>query len=186
MASLDQIEAVKDADIDAAIVYDVHHDESAQQLLDYKDIGQSDIVLALYKGHPLANAEQIRMTDLKGENFLWPFRKRQPSFADMLMRECVSHGVVPNVVQETATHSIMLSLVAVGMGIGFVEYSEQRVQSSSVVFRRVLDLNVSFKLRLFWRRSDESVALGRFLEAMSLQVQPGAHTLPAELADQPL
>jgi membrane-bound metal-dependent hydrolase YbcI (DUF457 family) len=76
--------------------------------------------------------------------------------------------VVPNIIQETATHSIMLSLVGVGMGIGFVEYSEHRSQSSSVVLRKVSDLNVSFKMRLFWRKSDESVALSRFLDAMSL------------------
>jgi len=33
------------------------------------------------------------------------------------------------------------------------------VQSSSVVLRKVSDLNVSFKIRLCWRKSDESVAL---------------------------
>lgn len=167
MSSQDQLEAVQDAEIDAAIVYDVHHDAAPEQLLDYKDIGESEIVLALYKGHPLADAKQIRMKDLRGENFLWPYRKRAPSYAEALMKACVAHGVVPNVIQETATHSILLSLVAVGMGIGFVEFSEHRVQSSSVVLRKVSDLNVSFKIRVCWRKSDESMALRRFLEAMS-------------------
>lgn len=174
MSSRDQIEAVKDATIDAAIVYDVHQDNANMQVLQCKDVGDSDIVLALYKGHRLANAKQIRMKDLQGESFLWPFRKNTPSYADTLMRACEAHGVVPNIIQETATHSIMLSLVGVGMGIGFVEYSEHRSQSSSVVLRKVSDLNVSFKMRLFWRKSDESVALSRFLHALSLP------------ADQPL
>jgi LysR family transcriptional regulator, benzoate and cis,cis-muconate-responsive activator of ben and cat genes len=180
MSSQDQIEAVKDAEIDAAIVYDVHHDESNnKQLLDAKEIGESEIVLALYKGHPLAAAKQIRMKDLRGESFLWPFRKRAPSYSEILMRACVAHGVVPNVIQETATHSILLSLVAVGMGIGFVEYSEHRVQSSSVVLRKVSDLNVSFKIRVCWRKSDESVALSRFLDAMGLPGQSPGRTSPA-------
>jgi DNA-binding transcriptional LysR family regulator len=99
---------------------------------------------------------------------------------------CVAHGVVPNVIQETATHSILLSLVAVGMGIGFVEYSEHRVQSSSVVLRKVADLNVAFKIRVCWRKSDESVALKRFLDAMSLPGQPAARTAPAARADRQL
>jgi DNA-binding transcriptional LysR family regulator len=184
MSSQDQIEAVKQADIDAAIVYDVHQDEVSQQLLDYKDVGESEIVLALYKGHPLANAKQIKMKDLRGENFLWQVRKRAPSYSEMLMKACVAHGVVPNVIQETATHSILLSLVAVGMGIGFVEYSEHRVQSSSVVLRKVSDLNVAFKIRVCWRKSDESVALKRFLDAMSLPGQPSARTAPAAPADR--
>jgi hypothetical protein len=34
------------------------------------------------------------------------------------------------------------------------------------VLRKVSDLDVSFKIRLFWRKSDESGALSRFLEAM--------------------
>ncbi len=174
MSSQDQIEAVKDAEIDAAIVYDVHQDNANMQVLQCKDVGDSDIVLALYKGHRLASAKQIRMKDLQGESFLWPFRKNTPSYADTLMRACEAHGVVPNIIQETATHSIMLSLVGVGMGIGFVEYSEHRSQSSSVMLRKVADLNVSFKMRMFWRKSDESVALSRFLHAMSLP------------ADQPL
>jgi DNA-binding transcriptional LysR family regulator len=186
MSSQDQIEAVKQADIDAAIVYDVHQDDANKQLLDYKDVGESEIVLALYKGHPLASAKQIKMKDLRGENFLWPYRKRAPSYSEILMKACVAHGVVPNVIQETATHSILLSLVAVGMGIGFVEYSEHRVQSSSVVLRKVADLNVAFKIRVCWRKSDESVALKRFLDAMSLPGQPAARTAPAARADRQL
>jgi DNA-binding transcriptional LysR family regulator len=186
MSSQDQIEAVKQADIDAAIVSDVHQDDANKQLLDYKDMGESEIVLALYKGHPLASAKQIKMKDLRGENFLWPYRKRAPSYSEILMKACVAHGVVPNVIQETATHSILLSLVAVGMGIGFVEYSEHRVQSSSVVLRKVADLNVAFKIRVCWRKSDESVALKRFLDAMSLPGQPAARTAPAARADRQL
>ncbi len=184
MSSQDQLEALKDAKIDAAIVYDVHHDDANMQLLEYKDAGESEIVLAIYKGHPLAAARQIRMKDLHGESFLWPFRKGAPRYSDTLMRACVAHGVVPKVVQETATHSILLSLVAVGMGIGFVEYSEHRFQSSSVLLRKIVDLNVSFKIRLFWRRSDESVALSRFLDAMALPTESAGHTSPVVPAGQ--
>jgi len=188
MSSQDQIEAVKGAEIDAAIVYDVHHDDANIQLLQHKDVGESEIVLALYKGHRLANAKQIRMKDLQGESFLWPFRKRAPRYSDTLMQACAAHGVVPKVIQETATHSILLSLVAVGMGIGFVEFSEHRIQSGNIVLRKVSDLNVSFKIRLFWRKSDESMALLRFLDAMVLPgTRPGptsARTTPAARTDQ--
>lgn len=167
MGSQKQLDALKDAQIDAAIVYDVHQDEADAQLLHHKDIGSSDIVLALYKGHRLADASEIRMKDLHGEPFLWPVRTAMPQYSDSLTRACASQGVVPNVVQETATHTILLSLVAVGMGIGFVEHSEDRYRSDSIVLRKVSDLDVSFNIRLFWRRSDESLALARFLEAMS-------------------
>lgn len=186
MSSRDQIEALKEARIDAAIVYDVYHDEANMQLLDYKDVGHSDIVLALYKGHPLANAKQIRMKSLQGESFLWPSRKGVQLYSDALMQACVAHGVVPKVIQETPTHSMLLSLVAVGMGIGFVEYSEHRYQSSSVVLRKVSDLNVAFKMRLYWRKSDESVALSRFLDAMALPLKPSVRTSLAAPADQRL
>lgn len=175
MGSRTQIEALKESKIDAAIVYDVYLDETDDQTLAHMDIGGSEITLALYAGHHLADAPKIRMKDLNGERFLWPAKKTASRYADSLTQACLAHGIVPDIVQETPTNSMLLSLVATGMGIGFVEYSEDRYQSGNIVLRRVEDLGVSFRMSVVWRKSDESSALNLFLQAMTGQ-QPEEET----------
>lgn len=165
MGSQAQIEALRRGALDIAIVYDVHHSEDDLAQFDVADLGASDIVLALYPGHPLAQRSHIHMRDLAGEQFLFGIRKAAPLYHDKLMQACLTHGVSPNIIQETATHTILLSLVAVGMGIGFTEYSEDG-SSPNVVLRHVDDLDLSFRLHLLWRRSDTSLAVERFVAAI--------------------
>lgn len=165
MGSMSQLEGLRSGNVDVGIIYDVHHTEDDLQHFDYIDLGPSDIVLALYPGHRLAQQERIRMGDLAGEQFLFGIRKAAPRYHDRLMQACLAHGVSPNIIQETATHTILLSLVAVGMGIGFTEYSED-VPSSNVLLRHVEDLDLSFRLHLLWRKSNPSPAVQRFVEAL--------------------
>lgn len=167
MGSRNQIEALKDAKIDAAIIYDTHATDADLEVLDYSDIAVSDISLALYQGHRLTKAKKIWMKDLDGERFLWPIRSAMPRYYDVLTQAFSAHGVTPEIVQETATNSILLSLVAAGMGVGFVEYSENRYQSGNIILRKVEDLGISFNIRILWRKSDNSSALDLFLEAMA-------------------
>ncbi len=175
MSSQAQLDALRSGTLDVAIVYDVHHTRDDLKAFDYIDLGGSDFVLALYKGHRLAAKERIRMRDLAGERFLFASRKPAPQYYDRLMQACLAHGVSPNIIQETATHTILLSLVAVGMGIGFTEYSSGG-PADSVVQRRVEDFGVSFRVHLLWRSSDPSPAVLRFVEAMreSVRTDPDA------------
>lgn len=165
MGSQSQVDALRAGALDIAIVYDVQRDAEDNELFAAQKVGDSDIVLALYKGHKLAKRTDLRMKDLAGEPFLFPIRKAAPQYYDQLMQACVSHGVSPNIIQETATHSILLSLVAVGMGIGFTENSPH-AETESVLLRRVRDLGLKFGIHLLWRKSDASPAVQRFVEAM--------------------
>jgi DNA-binding transcriptional LysR family regulator len=165
MGSQLQIEALRNGSLDVGIVYDIHRHEEDFAILGSQDIGESNIVLALYSGHPLTRRKDLRMQDLADERFLFPIRKSAPRYYDRLMKACLTHGVSPNIIQEIATHSILLSLVAVGMGVGFTEYSNDS-QPESVLFREVKDLDISFRVHLLWRKSDSSPAVLRFVEAM--------------------
>jgi LysR family transcriptional regulator, benzoate and cis,cis-muconate-responsive activator of ben and cat genes len=165
MSSLSQIDGLRNGTVDVAIVYDIHIAEEYLGVLDHCDLGTSDMVLAIQENHPLAQRPAIRMSDLAEERFLFPARKPQPRYFDRLMQACLAHGFSPNIVQETATDSILLSLVAVGMGIGFTQQTRQ-VPRQGVLLREVDDLDVSFRLHLAWRKSDPSPAVLRFIEAM--------------------
>lgn len=164
MSSLNQIDGLRNGTVDVAIVYDIHLLEENQGLLESCALGSSEIVLAVHEDHPLAH-RPIRMQDLAEERFIFPARKPQPRYFDRLMQACLDNGFSPNIVQETATDSILLSLVAVGMGIGFTQQTGQAPRQG-VLLRKVEDLDLSFGLHLAWRKSDPSPAVLRFINAM--------------------
>lgn len=164
MASQNQLDNVRSGTLDVAIIYDVHHTDENIDTLEYCDIGARNLMLALYSGHRLAK-RSIRMADLAEEKFLFPTRRPAPRYYDRLMQACLANGFSPNIIQETPTHSILLSLVAVGMGVGFTEFAHHASQGS-VLLRKVKDLDLSFRLHLVWRRSGASPAVRRFVEAM--------------------
>lgn len=164
MSSMSQIDGLRNGTVDVAIVYDIHLSDDNLGVLDHCDIGTSEIVLAVHEDHRLAQGP-IRMQDLADERFLFPVRKPQPRYFDRLMQACLAHGFSPNIVQETATDSILLSLVATGMGVGFTQQTGQAPRQG-VLLRAVEDLDVRFQLHLAWRKSDPSPAVLRFINAM--------------------
>ena len=166
LGSSAQIEAVKAGRLDVAIVYDVHYTPADLEQLEVMEIGVSTIALALYPGHPLAEKAEIRLVDLAGEPMVWPIRDAQPAYYDRLMAACLAKGVSPRIVQEVATHTILLSLISAGMGVGFIT-TPMDIPSSRVVMRPITDLDMSFRVNLLWRKADPSPALQRFIEAIA-------------------
>ncbi len=175
MGSVNQIEALKDGRLDTAIVYDAHMAEQDVRLLDQVEIGSSEMMLAVYQGHPLADRESVSVSELSDEPILWPSRATAPGYHDRLMAACLAAGLSPRLVQECATHSIMLSLISVGMGIGFIASSTRLYQSSSVRLVPIDDLELAFRVLLLWRKGDSSPALHRFVSGMIQTVTPPEH-----------
>ena len=82
------------------------------------------------------------------------------------MTACVESGSTPRIVQECTTNSILLSLVAVGMGVGFVTASSQSSPAHNIQLVPISDLGLQFEVLLVWRKSDRSPALQRFIDMM--------------------
>jgi len=80
---------------------------------------EEDILLAVPAGHPLAAAgKPVPLAALKGEPFVT--LKKGQGFRAMVHELCQSAGFSPNVVFESANIETVQSLIAAGMGIGFV------------------------------------------------------------------
>lgn len=169
MSSMQQILALKDGTIDAGIVYGAHVDERDAPLIDQARLGIGRTMLALHEGHRLADRASVSMAELIDEPALWPARRIAPGYYDKLTAACAAAGGVPRVVQECNTNSILLSLVAVGMGIGFVTVSPPLSTFHNIRLVPIVDLNLSFDVILVWRRSDRSAALLRFIGMMTAQ-----------------
>lgn len=166
MGSMQQIMALKDGTIDAGIVYDAHVDDRDAPLIDRARIGVGHTMLAVHEGHRLAGRAAVTMAELADEPALWPTRRTAPGYYDRLMAACTAAGGAPRIVQECTTNSILLSLVAVGMGIGFVTVSPPLASFHNIRLVPITGLDLGFDVLLVWRRSDRSAALHRFIEMM--------------------
>lgn len=180
LGSAPQVEAVKAGRLDVAIVYDVHHAPEDLEQLECMSIGVSAIALALYPGHPLAEKAELRLADLAGEPMIWPIRTAQPGYYDNLMAACLSKGVSPRIVQEAGTHNILVSLVSAGMGVGFIT-TPTDVPSDRVIVRPLVDLDMSFRVDMLWRKGDPSPALQRFIEVIAAQREEAVARKPVGL-----
>lgn len=167
MGSIAQIAAIKDGTLDAGIVYDAHVDERDEEALDQAVIGTGEIMLAVHRNHRLAERDSVSMAELADEPALWPERRTAPGYYDRLMTACLETGSMPRIVQECTTNSILLSLVAVGMGVGFVTVTRPLPSAPNIRLLPITDLALTFDVLMVWRNRDRSAALQRFVQVMS-------------------
>lgn len=166
MGSLSQIAALKEGTLDIGIVYDAHVDDRDGDTLERVRIGTGQTMLAVHESHPFAARTSVTMAELIDEPVLGPTRKTAPGYYDRLMAACIESGNARGFVQECTTNSILLSLIAVGMGVGFVTVSGPQSPGHNIRLVPIADLGLTFDVLLVWRGRDRSAALQRFVTMM--------------------
>ncbi|KRF10728.1 LysR family transcriptional regulator [Paenibacillus sp. Soil787] len=87
----------------------------------YETLLEEEIVLAVPPTHPLAaSKEPIRIEQLEKEAFI--ALKKGQGFRKLTLELCQKAGITPNIVFESSNMETVQSLVAAGMGIGFVPF----------------------------------------------------------------
>jgi len=174
MGSLQQIAALKDGTLDIGMVYDAHVDDRDVDLLERARIGVGETMLAVHESHRLAGRTKVSMADLVDEPVLGPARQTAPGYHDRLVAACIESGNAPRFIEQCTTNSIMLSLVAVGMGVGLVTATGRDSPGRNIRLVPITDLGLSFDVLLVWRTRDRSAALRRFVEMMIDHTDPAA------------
>lgn len=166
MGSMNQIAALKEGTLDVGLVYDAHIDERDGQGLERAQVGIGETMLAVHESHWMAGRESVAMAELADEPVLGPTRQTAPGYYDRLMAACIESGSAPRIVQECTTNSILLSLVGVGMGVGFVTTSGPLSPVHNIRLVPISDLGLKFQVLMVWRERDGSAALRRFVDMM--------------------
>lgn len=166
MGSVNQIAALKEGTLDVGLVYDAHLDERDAELLDRIRLGYGETMLAVHDTHRLAGRPSVTMAEIAEEPALGPARLTAPGYYDRLMAAWIDSGSAPHIVQECTTNSVLLSLVAVGMGVGFVTGSNHLSPTHHIKLVPISDLGLRFEVLLVWRARDRSAALQRFIGMM--------------------
>ncbi|MFT9846139.1 LysR family transcriptional regulator [Aneurinibacillus sp. REN35] len=90
----------------------------ADDTLEWEEILEEEICLAVPPQHPLSRKERIEIRELKDETFI--MLKKGQGFRNLAQRWCEDAGFSPRVVFESSNIETVQSLVAAGMGIAFV------------------------------------------------------------------
>ena len=160
-ASLDQIEAIRAGRLDAGFV---NFMPDADPELDQLAVANPHVELAVPKRHPLAKLKKARLRDLVDAAFVWFPRWAGPAFYDQLMEACYRGGLKsPRIVQEGNNEATILSLVSTGLGVGWVLGTARWRSPATVAILPVVDLNVTLRLALAWRRDNNSPLLASFI-----------------------
>jgi DNA-binding transcriptional LysR family regulator len=160
-ASLDQLEAIRSARLDAGFV---NFMPEADPELDQLAVADPHVALAVPKRHPLTRLKKLRLRDLADAAFVWFPRWAAPAFYDEMMQACYRGGLKsPRIVQEGLNEATILSLVSTGLGVGWVLATARWRSPATVAILPVVDLNVTLRLTLAWRRDNASPLLASFI-----------------------
>jgi DNA-binding transcriptional LysR family regulator len=162
MQSLDQNIALRAGEIDAGLS---HHCYADHEELESRTFFVDKYFLAVHEDHPLAQKGFVEWSDLDNEPYIMFSREHYPSAYDRALASFREHGIMPRIVQDAKTHHTKLSLIAAGMGIGFVP---ERMRSITPDCVRLLPVDLHGEtahssLKLIWRKGERSPALQHFL-----------------------
>jgi DNA-binding transcriptional LysR family regulator len=161
LPSLVQLDAVRSGRLDAGFVFNM---PKADPELDGLPVAMEQIELAVPRGHPLTKLKQVRLRDLTNASFVWFPRREAPALYDRLMHECFRGGLKsPRIVQEGQDEATILSLVATGLGVGWVLRTARWHRPNSVDILSVIDLVMPQPLSLAWRKDNHSPLLASFV-----------------------
>lgn len=107
------IQAIKKGEVDFGVLISFAIPE---QGFDYVVYYPSPLAVVVPPDHRFANREVVRISELKGENFLSISRDSSQAI-DQIRSICEMGGFYPKIVQETNSLSTMFMLIASGHGI---------------------------------------------------------------------
>jgi DNA-binding transcriptional LysR family regulator len=154
-------EALAKGEIDGGFFY-----RHGNPPLNHRVLYRDNWVLAMPISHKLASAEEVRLDQLQDENFIVLPRKVTPILHDRILAACAAGGLIPKVVQEAFEETMVLNLVAVGLGVAFVLDSLPTELNGNVVLKRVADFDVPTELCFLWAGAAANPALARFLRVL--------------------
>ena len=161
LGSSEQITAVQSGALDAGYVYCMG---KVARELEQLQVGLVNLVLAIPAGHALTKLKKLRLKDLIAVPLILFPRRASPIFFDCLMAECARGGLkAPRVVQESADESIMLSMVACGIGVAIVSSASQWRHPPGITLSSVTDLNLQLPFVLIWHTDNRSPLLSNFI-----------------------
>lgn len=137
---------------------------------------EEDILLAVPPNHPLAAKKEVMLAECRNEPFV--LLKKGQGFREISLRICQEAGFEPRVVFESTNIETVQSLVAAGMGVGFIPRMVTRTRRSThvPVYLPIKDLHPKRSLVIGHRKGRYlSRAAESFISIMQGIVEKGSY-----------
>jgi DNA-binding transcriptional LysR family regulator len=122
--------------------------------------------LAVPEGHRLAQPAAIDVSMLEGESVLLVERADAPAYHDATVAYCTANDVRPAWVLHPASQmERMLDMVAIGMGIGWLnDWQAGHANHEGVVVKPMRPIGRFDDFHLAWRADDQTATTQQFLD----------------------
>jgi DNA-binding transcriptional LysR family regulator len=125
-------------------------------------VGREGFSLCVPRNHPLAQKNDVTVSDLHGEMVFWLPRSKHPEFYRRITRYIHSLGVQPTFREVAALHAP--EFVAHGFGLALLPRSAARISHAGVVFKPLADRYLRIETALFMRRDQRYGDLKDFMD----------------------
>lgn len=130
-------------------------------------LADEPLVVAVPEEHWLAEADGVRVEQLRHEGFIMYGTALGSVVGDAVVRSCLASGFYPHRAYEVAETSAVLALVAAGLGIAVLPDSVRSAPREGVVCKDIEDA-LSVPLALAWRADDDSPLVRNLIEVLEL------------------
>jgi DNA-binding transcriptional LysR family regulator len=125
---------------------------------------REELVLALPSDHRLAEEAGLEVVDVAHDTFVM-YADAHSAVNEAIVRSCRAAGFAPRREHEAANTSVLLALVAAGLGVALVPQSARSLPLHGVVFRDVAGA-ASIDLALAWVREHPSPLVATLVAAL--------------------
>jgi DNA-binding transcriptional LysR family regulator len=137
---------------------------SSPGFIEQETIGKEGFVAIMRHDHPLAARENLRLRDLKEENFVGYRSILGASYHNTVVEHCRKAGFIPRFVQE-ASHTVAVSvLVAAGIGVAIIPEWTSLLPIKGLVHRRLDELPNTIDLAVAWPAGEPSPVIRHFID----------------------
>jgi DNA-binding transcriptional LysR family regulator len=147
--------------IDVACTEEIYADDS----LETQALKPLPVVLALYKGHPLAKRRLLRLSMLAQEHFIFPVPFRAWAVHEEFMRFCAQAGFKPIRAGYAPNAAAAVGMAAANLGVALL-HELPLFHCPEVVVRRLVKPSLALSMYLVWRRDAVSLPAKNFIHLM--------------------
>jgi len=126
---------------------------------------EEDCVIALPRGHPLANSGSAGLARLANEKFVLFSRSFSPALRNSIEAACERAGFSLQISQQVAQIVNVIPLVAAGCGVSVVPRSFSAIGFAGVSYIDIEDDAPRWSIGIVYRRDERSTAIRNVIKA---------------------
>lgn len=121
-----------------------------EKVFNYYSFEKEEIKLVVSSSHRFANLKEIKIEQLRGENFI--LFNEEFALHTRIISSCASAGFQPNIISKSSQWDFIGKMAASGLGVALMPESICRDLTSDVSVLTVTDPSIHWELAVIWRK----------------------------------